>query len=314
VAVGAWLMLRTSDQWSPATLLMFAPRWLLLALPAGLLLPALFIKRRALRTIVPAIIVIGGPVMGFCIPWSNLDPDPPGNIRLRVMTLNAHDAKVDQTALDNFVESEKPDVVAIQQWRDSSSSKLMAGPGWHTHRASGLFLASRYPILKVEQLGKQSTEEQGLVTRYDLETPSGTVVVFSLHFATPRDGLSAILHRDRAGLADINANSEMRWSQSRQLAEASGMVKGPVMLVGDFNTPPQSAIFREVWGGYANAFGATGWGWGFTFFTRRAQVRIDHILIGGGGRSLRSWVGPDVGSPHRPVMADVTWTGGGSAQ
>jgi vancomycin resistance protein VanJ len=40
-------------------------------------------------------------------------------------------------------------------------------------------------------------------------------------------------------------------------------------------------------------------------------VRIDHILAGPGWYCARCWVGPDVGSPHRPVLADLiaTWKG-----
>jgi endonuclease/exonuclease/phosphatase (EEP) superfamily protein YafD len=39
------------------------------------------------------------------------------------------------------------------------------------------------------------------------------------------------------------------------------------------------------------------------------MVRIDHILAGPGWQAERCWVGPDVGSPHRPVIADLIWTG-----
>ena len=91
------------------------------------------------------------------------------------------------------------------------------------------------------------------------------------------------------------------------MAAEAGRAAGPVLLVGDFNTPPESVIFRRVWSGYANAFSDAGWGWGYTFRTRRTAVRIDHVLVGGGGRATTCWVGPDVGSPHRPVVADVAW-------
>ena len=36
-------------------------------------------------------------------------------------------------------------------------------------------------------------------------------------------------------------------------------------------------------------------------------MRIDHILIGGLGQASQCWVGPDVGSPHRPVIAVAIW-------
>jgi vancomycin resistance protein VanJ len=38
-------------------------------------------------------------------------------------------------------------------------------------------------------------------------------------------------------------------------------------------------------------------------------VRIDHVLAGPGWHCDRCRVGPHVGSPHRPVLADLIWSG-----
>ena len=35
-------------------------------------------------------------------------------------------------------------------------------------------------------------------------------------------------------------------------------------------------------------------------------VRIDHVLTGDGWRCRRCWVGPDVGSDHLPLLADLS--------
>ena len=37
-----------------------------------------------------------------------------------------------------------------------------------------------------------------------------------------------------------------------------------------FNTPVESALFRRVWAGYADAFSEAGCGWGFTYLDRPA--------------------------------------------
>jgi endonuclease/exonuclease/phosphatase (EEP) superfamily protein YafD len=81
-----------------------------------------------------------------------------------------------------------------------------------------------------------------------------------------------------------------------------------VLLAGDFNTPPESALFSQLWGGYTDAFSTAGWGWGYTFRSWKTTVRIDHILAGPGWSCERCWVGPYVGSPHRPVLADLTYS------
>src|SRR5262249_28977217 len=102
-----------------------------------------------------------------------------------------------------------------------------------------------------------------------------------------------------------------RWRQSRAVAAEAAAVRGPLLLVGDFNTPPESAIFREVWGGYTDAFTAAGWGWGYTFYGGRTSGRVDHVLAGPAWRCRRCRVAPDLGSPHRPVLADLEWQGYG---
>jgi vancomycin resistance protein VanJ len=296
--------------WAPGTILMFGPRWVL-ALPLVLLLlVALALRRRTLRPVVPALLIAAGPLAGCCVPWGRLDPNPTAVPRLRVMTCNMHYAKTDPGPLDRLVEGARPDVVAVQEWRDSAPSDVLRGDGWHAHSEPGLFLASRHPIRRADRHGDSSTGERGSVMRYELDTPAGPVTVFNLHLATPRDGLGALAGLDRSGLDEVRANSELRWRQSESVAAEAGRVAGPVVVMGDFNTPPESAIFRRVWAGYTDAFSDAGWGWGYTFRTRRAAVRIDHVLVGGGGWATECWVGPDVGSPHRPVLADLAWPAG----
>jgi len=310
VALAGWAVLRSGDLWAPSALLLFGPRWVL-ALPPAVLLPAaLVLRRRALWPVVPALVVVAGPVAGCCVPWGRLGADPPAGPRLRVLTCNMHSAKVDPDPLDRLIEAARPDVVALQEWRDSANSDALTQAGWHTHRVPGLFLASRHPIRRADRLGDSSTGARGSVMRYELGTPDGTVTVFSLHLATPRAGLRALLGFDQQGLDEVRANSALRRRQSEFVAAEAGRVGGPVLLAGDFNTPPESALFRQVWFGYANAFSDAGWGWGYTFHARRTAVRIDHVLVGGGGWATKCWVGPDVGSPHRPVLADLAWAKG----
>jgi endonuclease/exonuclease/phosphatase (EEP) superfamily protein YafD len=311
VAGMAWLLLLAGDQWWPATFLLFGPRWVL-ALPLAALVPgALLLRQRRLLAVVglSAGLVLG-PVMGLCIPWRRfLLASPPG-MRLRVLTCNMHYQKnLDSTPLDDLLATSQPDVVALQEWNESNYSTLLTGDEWHIHRTNRLFLASRYALGKVKELGASSYGRNGSVACYELLTPDVKVTLFSLHFASPRQGLRGAVHDSDQGAKEIQAGSELRWLQSEKLAKKVAGIQGPVLLVGDFNTPPESAIFRTQWGDWTNAFSASGVGWGYTFVARRTVVRIDHILAGKGWYCERCWLGPDVGSPHRPVLADLIWTG-----
>jgi endonuclease/exonuclease/phosphatase (EEP) superfamily protein YafD len=309
VAVGLWALLYEADLWWPATVLMFSPRWPLLA-PLLVLVPAAALwRRRSLPALAAAGAVVAGPVMGLCVPWGRVFAGPPAGMRLRVLTCNMHYYRVNPAPLDDLVFAAGPDVVALQEWAENNRSAIMVGKDWHVRRTPRLFLASRFPIGEVKEVGWHSVSDRGAVSRYDLRTPAGTVYFFSVHLASPRRELrDAVLE---GGREDVQLNSDLRAEQSENLARAAAEAPGPVLLAGDFNTPPESVLFRRVWGRYADAFAAAGFGYGWTFYGSHTEVRIDHVLAGKGWRPTRCWVGPDVGSPHRPVLADLVWTGPG---
>jgi vancomycin resistance protein VanJ len=299
-----WRVLPMADDWWPATFLAFFARWIWALPPAAALLIAAAMRLRAVIPAVLALVVAVVAVMGLCVPLGG--ESAPGTHSLRVMTCNMHYGKADPALLDGLVASVRPDLVALQEWRDSAQSAKFRREAWHVHRVPGLCLASRYPIRRATQIGADSNSPHGLAMLYEVEAPGGIVTLVSLHFESPREGLGQAAG---AGVDRLKANSEVRRQQSEYVARAAAAAVGPVLIVGDFNTPPESALFRRVWGRYKNAFGEAGLGWGYTFVNRRTAVRIDHILLAGPGRALRCWVGPDVGSPHRPVIADVAIPG-----
>lgn len=309
-ALGLWALLLWADVWWPASIFLFAPRWLC-ALPLLLFCPAAWLLRRK-RLLVPLLlagVVIAGPVTGLCVPWRTGPPPPSDGMRVRVLTCNLHYSKAaDPKGLEALVQESGADVVALQEWQAAEESSLGSGPGWYRHATQRLFLASRFPIRRAISLGHSSGGPDGSVTRYDLETPAGVVHLFSLHLASPREGIYETIHDDWLGAAEVRANIARRWQQSERVAAKVEGLSGPVLLVGDFNTPPESAIFRQVWKDYSDAFAAAGRGWGYTFSGGKTLVRIDHILAGKGWHCTRCWVGPRVGSPHRPVLAELVWS------
>jgi endonuclease/exonuclease/phosphatase (EEP) superfamily protein YafD len=307
--VALWVLLFAADRWWPATLLMFGPRWVL-ALPAVVLVPAVAWRRRLLAVVLIALAVVLGPIMGLCLPWRAARTAGSGDWHVRVLTWNVHYRRPTAEAVQRLIDEAQPDLAAFQEWH-TPRGKVFTDGDWHCRRDDGIFLASRFPITATAVLGEDSMGEAGSVVRYGLSTPHGRLELFALHLATPRHGLEQLMDERPQGFAGIRANSALRWRQMDQLRAAADLTSGPVLLAGDFNTPSESAIFRRYWSDYTDAFGAAGCGWGYTFITRSSQVRIDHILAGPGWRCSRCWVGPNLGSPHRPVIADFTWVGSG---
>jgi endonuclease/exonuclease/phosphatase (EEP) superfamily protein YafD len=316
IAVCSWLsllallaslpLLYASDLWWPATLLLFSPRWLPIVPLTILILAATRWRRRSLGLLLLSLLLLLVPVMGFT--WHLASPTSPQGRRLRVLTCNMHRHDPENEVWLRLLAELHPDIVAVQELPSEEHTPPFPDTGWHQHQKPGLFVASRFPIEQTVWLGSDSMSLTGSVMRYRLQTPAGNVTLFNLHFATPRDGLYEILHHPRTGIALIEDNSAVRWQQFEHLRGRAREAAGPVLLMGDFNTPPESAIFRRLWSGYTDAFSAAGWGWGYTFLGARTTVRIDHILAGPGWHCERCWVGPNLGSPHRPVVADLIWT------
>jgi endonuclease/exonuclease/phosphatase (EEP) superfamily protein YafD len=295
-----------SDRWLGATLILFGPRWLC-ALPLAVLVPAAAVCRpRLLGLLAVVAVVLLVPLMGLCLPWAALSSKPCRGPVLRVLTCNVHATDLDPPALAALLASSKPDIVALQSWSPKYEPVVFASGDWYVSQEGQLCLASRYPIRSAELLEDRDFNHSGSdAGRYELETPAGSLVFVNLHLASPRDGLEeVILSRGRRG-DQLVANSELRRRQSQKVADWLEPLPGPLLLSGDFNTPPESTTYRRYWSRYTNAFSSAGLGFGPTHFTRHTAVRIDHILMGPGWHCERCWVGPAVRSPHRPVLADL---------
>jgi endonuclease/exonuclease/phosphatase (EEP) superfamily protein YafD len=303
-----------SDRWWAATALLFAPNWLA-AVPLALMIPAAALLRRRLLWVMAFDLTLVAWLTGFNVPLSAVFGGAGGGKKLRVMTCNVHWSRLREdaqggTVLADLIRESNPDVVALQGWSSTRYRKALFGDdGWHLGRAEEVALASRYPVVEVPAPSPDQFPKPGGFACFRVEAPT-PFYVCTLHFASPRAGLDAVLQGGWDGAATMDLNSETRRQQSALVRRALGEVPGPFFLAGDFNTPPQSTLYREFWSPYANAFAQAGWGWGKTHFTRYNAVRIDHILAGPGWRCLSCRVGPDVGSPHRPVIADFEWDGG----
>jgi endonuclease/exonuclease/phosphatase family metal-dependent hydrolase len=98
--------------------------------------------------------------------------------------------------------------------------------------------------------------------------------------------------------------------RAKEVVEIRAMIDQetlPVLVAGDFNSTPNMWVYRHLSRGMQDAFRVAGRGWGKTYHSNRALVRIDYIL------ASREWVVTeaytlDPGlSDHRPVVARLRW-------
>ncbi len=317
--VAVWLLLRLAgDRWWFATLLLYGPRWIY-ALPLAVLVPAALLWRRAaLWPLALAGLIVAGPIMGLCIPWRKLISAPPAadRPRLRVLSFNVRRFAPSPEAYQDLLLRLKPDVIAIQEhagWT-RTKAKWKLPDTWNVHQAGELMVASRYPILRVEvsrcDLGSGPPVINGIYCV--LDTPQGEVGFCCLHLDTPRRGLSLVLNRGDPDLSMVQPAEQRIEGRRQESADVARWLRSfpqPKIIAGDFNMTTDSTIYREAWSGYRNAFDTAGFGYGHTKITvirrRSYGLRIDHILADEHWQPVDCWVGPDIGSDHLPLIADL---------
>lgn len=302
-----WLALRLGGDvnwW--ATILLFGPRWIF-SVPLVLLVPAAVVLRpRLLWPLAGAAGFLCFAVLGLCVPWRiffDFAGEPP---TLRVLTFNVDTGKGDLPGLDRLIEEVKPDLIALQECTEELAPKVMISSDWHVVRKHNLWLASRLPIEEDQavtddgQLGYWGT----IALRCQLQTPRGAVRAVVLHLETPREGLDAVLSDSWAGRQTMEDEIERRAKISALASELAGDAKRTLVL-GDFNMPVDSAIYRRDWSRLQNAFSRAGWGFGGSKMTRWFRVRIDHVLASGDWKVMHAWLGPPIGSDHRPLITEL---------
>lgn len=308
-----WALLRmASDHWWFGTLILFGPRWGY-GLPLLVLIPlCLYWDRRRWPVLLLGAVILLFLVMDFHLPWGRLFL--PAGARYRVLTCNLHDQGCNLDALRRLIIREDPDFIALQETEVGDVRPALAG--YHVMTSQRLLVASRFPLREIEEVtGAEPphTVPQRHAAIYVADTPIGELTVACLHLPSPRFGLSSVLDRqtglDSSRKEVLEENIRLRRDESTAIKKILDKSPGRCIIAGDFNTPVESAVYRECWGCYRNAFSRTGFGFGSTIKCRvrfvSFGVRIDHILSGAKITPARCWVGPDIGSAHLPVLADL---------
>ncbi len=306
-----WLLFRlTADRWWAMTVFLFGPRWIV-ATPLLLLVPlALWVRSRwSIALLAVSGLIIAGPITGGTISPSIQLSDTQDKGRIRVLTSNTDGSDLNIPALKALIASTRPDIVFLQELNGASDVNSVFPKGWHICPGpSGLRVASRFPIKDSAFLGERELDWKGAVGRYRLTTAFGELVVVNVHLPTPRNGFEYIVHANSAGIKAIKEQITERDNVSAKARAWLGELGPTTIVAGDFNMPVESAIFGRHWSDLDDAFDQAGWGWGLTKQTRWFNVRIDHVLTGKGWHCSKVWVGPDIGSDHLPMLADLTPT------
>jgi len=107
-----------------------------------------------------------------------------------------------------------------------------------------------------------------------------------------------------------------RDAQVAELVRYAQRAAGPHLLVGDFNATEWSTAYELLRAQFEDSFRAAGWGFGHTYpshivwgrwLVSVPLLRIDYVFYSPELVALRAYVGPDGGSDHLPVVAELSF-------
>lgn len=272
-------------------------RWQYLFAAAAVAVWAIWSRRRAILALALLTLLLNAALIGQ-LAWqpqlrsAALAPD----FQLRVQSLNVRTSNTDSHAVIQEVLASDADVIVFievdARWMRALRSLDARYPFQIAHPQPdnfGIALFSRLPFTDGEVLRLGSAQRASIAVTV---TQAGRQVrVIGTHPPPPMSRQMAA-HRDDQ-LAQLAA-----------LVERSAL---PVILVGDLNATPWSAGMRLL---TAGALGLRGLDppWAPTWRVRSPfAIPIDHALCTAPLVITRRQVGADVGSDHRPIIAEFGW-------
>ena len=229
-----------------------------------------------------------------------------------VLTFNVGNGLANPRGLAAFLRSAGADVVGLQELAHTQAAVLGDLLDLYPNQVllpegfAGKGLLSRHAIREHEILSLQPNRPD---LRAMIEIDGAILTVLVAHPPPPRFARTRLVFNP-ATLAQISALASLAIEHE------------PALLLGDFNLTPRSPVYASlVAAGLVDAFAAAGSGRDSTLPRRAGQssrirhglhrlplwpmVRVDYIWCTPGIRIESAWVGPDAGSDHLPVLAQL---------
>ena len=170
-------------------------------------------------------------------------------------------------------------------------------PGWRIVRHGELATLTRLPIVS-SRVWPFSKDLGDGVLETVVEWRGRRVHFLTLHVGRPIAGAIGWTP------PEVGRRAARREMQIAALLRAAKNRPEPLIICGDFNTPPRGLIYQSLTAHFENAFAHVGLGCGFTYPARLPMLRIDHIFTNRFVSALECHVAAATASDHRPVVAE----------
>lgn len=227
------------------------------------------------------------------------------------MTYNIHvgvgmDKKLDLQRIADVINHEQPDLVGLQEvdrgvkrteGKDEIAelAKLTRMDYTFAHNLDyqggqyGVAILSRFLIQKIDHQkyeNKREAEQRGMI-RVEVEVDGRTINFVTTHLDYQfEDG---------------------RLFEAEQMLRFLDDVKGPLIVVGDFNDEPTGSAYKLMLTRFADAWRSRRKGDGLSYPADKPAKRIDYIFsrTSDGVKAKKAWVVNTLASDHVPVVADL---------
>jgi vancomycin resistance protein VanJ len=257
-------------------------------------LPSLWVCWRSLLAQSISVLLFIWLYMGYefrgSVPLSNIT----GANIIKVATFSA--GQTGGTKPVKFLAESNPDLVAVQD-TGRHGFRYREDPDY---QACEYLLMSRYPILSQELVHVQMETRKGrqdvaVAARFVVDWPKSKLCVYSVHMPTPRDILTWYTQRGTflhglAPFTEKHIQYKAYWQGRVEAAEKLSAIihkeTMPVVLMGDFNTPPHGETYHALLKDFTDGHRESGSGFGYTFPCStwnpfaffRPWLRLDQIL------------------------------------
>lgn len=235
---------------------------------------------------------------------------------VRIVTYNVALRSLSANKLAREIKHQNPDIICLQESRRSyppqNAGEDNVGaaigrhfPGWNIRSAGDTCILSRYPITATQDHYLRLTRRTLDVT---VQTPRGPLRILSTHISTAFSGQAryfGLLGQLREIIPNAQKAAQARLDQIKPLDRVLDMSPNtPLVLCGDFNTPPRGLFYRHLSSRLSDGFAQSGNGLGLTFPSRFPLLRIDYVWTRR-ARATSIRVAPQGDSDHRMVIADI---------
>ena len=286
----------------PNSLLIYLPQSAWPVMPAALLVVSVIGRWRGLIALNLTALAFAALALASFEFATGSYPEEAADGSMRIVTWNVHEEAGHADEIRAELLSMDPDVICLQEARNPAFVRLL--PGWNCAGAYDLVIYTREPMLTPQVFGRRGTDARPWLA-CEVDGPGGRLAVLNAHLSSSKTAFRRL--QGHASLPSRLSSSAMVRTREFETMLRALPTSAPVVLAGDFNTPPRSCLYRLLGQRMTDAFAATRFGLGLTYlWQKRAPAwRIDYVWCGNGVRPLTCTVGPAYPSDHRPVVADV---------